>query len=273
VLKFITSKPLWVNILVGCAIVLVLVFSFFGMLDWITDHGHYEKVPDVVGQNIEAAKLVLKERGFTVEVIDSIYNSSFPKLSITKQSPDGDALVKHGRTIYLTVNRATLPLVEMPNMVGFSIKSAEIYLKSLGLLMGDTTYKPDIARNAVLEQLYNGTELKPGSKIPVGSVISFVLGSGIGNGQADMPDLVGLTFSQAKTLLAKMNVSVSIPIAEGGVADTANAYVIKQKPEVYAEPVPGQKVVNKIRAGQIVDLWISETAPEKTDTLDTQPLQ
>jgi beta-lactam-binding protein with PASTA domain len=98
-------------------------------------------------------------------------------LAVIKQSPEADAVVKAGRTVYLTVNRAIAPEVEMPSLIGFSIKSAQMMLQSLNLKLGDTSYKPDIARNAVLEQLYNGNIIKQGTKIPMGSTIDFVLGS------------------------------------------------------------------------------------------------
>ena len=80
--KFLTTKPLWVNILTAIALVMFFILSFFGLLNWITDHGHYEKVPSIVGQNADAARLALQEKGFTVEVTDSLYDPNSPKLRV-----------------------------------------------------------------------------------------------------------------------------------------------------------------------------------------------
>src|SRR5215210_9342444 len=146
-------------------VVALLVFLFFGSLDYITMHNQYQKVPSVVGKNIVAARKLLEDKGFEVEIQDSLYIDTFPKLGVIKQSPEGDATVKVNRTIYLTLNRAQPPLVEMPNLVGFSIRNAQMYLENLGLHMGDTSYRPDIARNAVLEQLYKGEAIKAGTRI------------------------------------------------------------------------------------------------------------
>ena len=260
--KFLTTKPLWVIILASIAIVMFLILSFFGLLNWITDHGHYEKVPSIVGQNANAAKLVLQEKGFTVEVTDSIFDPNSPKLSVLKQTPEADAMVKHGRIIFLTVNRAQAPLIDMPNLVGFSIRSASMYLTSIGLKLGDTTYKPDIARNSVLTQLFNGNEIKPGTKLPLGSTISFVLGSGLGDSEMTVPPIIGLTYSAAKALLSSKNIGMSNPVfMDTNIRDTLAAFVVKQNPEPFTETTPGIKVPNKIKPGQIMDIYLGSQPP------------
>ena len=127
--KFITQKPLWINVLVVIVMATLMVLLFFGSLDTLTKHGQYEKVPAVVGKNVSEATKILEAKGFEVEILDSIYIDSFPRLSVTRQSPESNATVKVNRTIYLTINRAQPPLVEMPNLVGFSIRNAQMYLE------------------------------------------------------------------------------------------------------------------------------------------------
>ena len=235
---------------------------FFYSLGWITGHDNYEKVPEIVGRDVKDAVSFLKTQGFKVEVIDSVYEMKLPKLSVVKQSPEPDAVVKHGRTIYLTINRQEAPTVEMPNLVGLSFKSAQLYLESMGLLLGDTSFRPDIARNSILNQRFDGNEIKQGTRIPIGSKISFVIGSGIGLNEMDMPNLVGLNYYEAKALLNSMNILIGMPILlDANITDTANAYVVKQEPQVFYQPIPGQFIINKIRKGQVVDLWLSTTAP------------
>lgn len=65
------------------------------------------------------------------------------------------------------------PQVDMPNLVGFSIKSAETYLKVLGLRLGSIQMVPDQNKNVVIDQLVNGQPIAPGSKIPSGTLIHF----------------------------------------------------------------------------------------------------
>jgi eukaryotic-like serine/threonine-protein kinase len=256
VFTFLTKRPLWVNILSVIILTGLLVILFFSSLNFITKHGQYEIVPSVIGKDADAARKILEAKGFEVEILDSIYVDTIPKLAVIKQTPEGEATVKVNRTIYLTINRAQPPLIDMPNLVGFSIRNAEMYLQNLGLNLGDTTFRPDIAKNAVLEQLYNGRPIAPGTKIFMGSSISFVLGDGIGTTELSVPNLMGKQFSEVESLLRSMGINYT-PAFDLDVRDSANAYVYKQKPDVYTEMIPGQKVFNRIRPGQSIDLWLS----------------
>ncbi len=261
--KFITHKPLWVNILAAIGLVVLLLFIFFGSLSWLTGYGKVEKVPSVTGQNIVAAKKSLEEKGFDVVIQDSLYVDSVAKQAVLRQIPEADAVVKSGRTIYLTINRTIPPQVEMPNLAGFSVKSAEMYLISLGLKMGEVSYRPDIARNSVLEQLYNNSIIKPGTKLPTGSVISFVLGSGVGSGDMNVPDIVGMTLDQAKDYLSSYGVSIGSIVAIGAIKDSASSFIVKQAPAALSDSLAptGIKIPNKIKQGQLMDVYISITAP------------
>ncbi|MBY0479774.1 MAG: PASTA domain-containing protein [Chitinophagaceae bacterium] len=261
--KFITTKPLWANILAAIGLVLLLILLFFGSLDWITGFGKSEKVPGVVGQNASAAQKILEDKGFHVALQDSVYVDSIAKLAVVKQSPEPDAIVKKGRTIYLTINRSIPPMVEMPNLIGFSIRSAEMYLQSLGLKLGIINYKPDIARNAVLEQSIKDVAVKAGTKISLGTAVDLVLGSGVGGGEMEVPNLIGLTVNESKSWLSSLSLNFGSVIPVGAITDTGAAFVVKQNPEPYVEPTPGQKSANKIRSGQLLDIYISAVAPVK----------
>jgi len=266
VFKFITARPLWVNILVALGLVFLVIILFFSSLDWITHHDKNEKVPNVTGQNVVAATKMLEAKGFRVEVQDSVFIDTLARQAVVKQAPAGDGLVKAGRTIYLTINRSLAPQVEMPNLVGYSFKSAQLLLQSLKLKMGDTSYRPDIAPNSVLEQLYNGTQIKPGTKIPMGSTISFVLGSGLGNSDMNVPDLVGMTLEQARQYISTLHINLGAVVPRGVISDSLHAFVVDQEPAVYMQPVPGQKVASKMKPGQIMTIYISATAPVKDTT-------
>ncbi|MCW3087489.1 MAG: hypothetical protein JWQ78_875 [Sediminibacterium sp.] len=273
IFKFVTDKPLWVNILAGLGLVVVLVLVFFGSLSWLTSYGKYEKVPMVTGQNITAATKMLEAQGFDVIIQDSLYVDSVAKQAVLRQSPEADAMVKAGRTVYLTVNRSIAPQVEMPNLAGFSIKSAEMYLQSLGLKLGYVTYKPDIARNSVLEQLFNDQPIAPGTKIPIGAVISFVLGSGVGGGEINVPNIVGMTLGEARTYLSTISVNIGSIVAMGSIQDSAASFVVRQSPEPLTDSLgaAGIRVPNKIRQGQVMDIYISNTPPV-VDTTMRNPL-
>nr|MCU0321831.1 PASTA domain-containing protein [Chitinophagaceae bacterium] len=84
--------------------------------------------------------------------------------------------------------------------------------------------------------------------------------------------LVGMTVADALNTLKSMNLSAGPIIARAPVTDTLSSFVVDQSPKVFNEPFPGQKVQNKLKAGQIIDLYISNTAPVVTSDSTTTNL-
>lgn len=265
--KFITRRPLWLNILVGFVLAIGIFSLFILSLNWITHHGSSKTVPTVVGKKYDDAKKILDKMGFDVEVEDSVYVDTLPPLSVTRQFPEGDAVVKVNREVYLTINRAVPPLIPMTNLIGYSFRSAEMTLKNMGLRLGDTLYKPDFARNSVLQQLYNGTQIEPGTKIPMGSSITLVLGTGVGEVEFPVPNLIGLTYSDAKMLIESDGLNFFSVIADEDVKDTANAYIYWQNPSQFDD----EKKLQRIRIGQTMDVKLSANKPEVADSSNHLP--
>ena len=264
--KFITHRPLWINILAGIALALAIFFIFIFSLNWLTHHDQSKSVPSVLGKTFKEAEEQLEKAGFEVQIQDSIYVDTAKPLKVLKQVPDADELVKVNRTVYLTINRAVPPLIEMPNIVGYSYRSAEMVLKNSNLRVGDTTFKPDFARNAVLQQLYKGSIISPGTKIRMGSMISLVLGDGVGDKQFVVPSLIGLTYGEAKARLEPYGLAFGSVIADG-VEDTTDGYIYWQSPARYND----EKRFNYIRSGQLMDIKLQMDKPVIDSTKIEEP--
>lgn len=254
--KFITHRPLWINVLAGILVALAIFIVFILSLKWLTHHGNSRTVPSVVGKNFDDALKQLDKLGFDVEIQDSIYIDSIPPRSVIRQFPDENAEVKVNRKVFLTINRTVPPEIEMPNVVGYSIRSAEMVLKNMGLRIGDTIYKPDFAKNSVLKQMYQGNEIEPGTKLKMGSSITLVLGNGLGEREFPVPFLLGMKFSDAKAMLESNGIAIGSIIAPG-VVDTLNAYIVRQNPQRLDE----EKQVQRIRTGQMIDIWLQIDKP------------
>lgn len=266
--KFLTTKPLWVNILAGIVLLLLLLLLFLGSLALLTQHGKTMRIPTVMGMSYAEAKKTLEGQGFEVQIQDSVYSDTIKPLQVVKQFPEAESQVKINRTIYLTINRSEAPFIQMPNLVSMSFRNAEMVLRQYGLKIGDTIFKPDFARNSVLEQQYKGDIIKPGTKIQQGSPITLVLGSGVGGGQGFIvPDLFGLTYLQAKARLDSMGISIGVVSTDHDVRDSAEGYIYKQ--------VPGQigddNMPNRIRPGMAMDIWLKASRPVRGDSTGTQP--
>ncbi|MFZ9387724.1 MAG: PASTA domain-containing protein [Chitinophagaceae bacterium] len=261
-LKQITHRPLWINILIGIILAAAVFFLFLSSLKWITGHGKSSKVPYVAGKPYEDARKVLRDAGFSVEIQDSVYVDTAKPLTVIKQIPDGDEVVKSNRTIYLVISRSVPPMMEMPNLVGYSFRNAEMVLKNMDLKIGDTTFKPDFARNAVLEQLYNGVPIAPGSPIRKGSMVSLVLGDGVGKKEFVVPDIIGMKFCDARKLLEGHGIIIGAVIGDADVEDTCSAYIFRQNPERFDD----EKHFLRIRSGQTMDVWLQVNKPARDTT-------
>ena len=257
------KKPLWYNILVGIGAFLFLFLLIFFSLGLITGNGKTEKVPSVVGLDINAAKHNLTALGFDVVVQDSIYIDTLARTAVLRQTPDADEVVKKGRTVYLTINRVLAPQIEMPNLVGFSLQSAITYLKVLGLRMGPITLQPDKNKNVVLAQLVNGVRIAPGAKIPSGTVINLFVGDGTLSVLEEVPDLVGLTVGNARSLIESAGFVVGNISSGVAIQDTASAFVIAQDPVPLSTKLDSlnMPIKNKVPMKTPIHLTIDLTAP------------
>lgn len=256
-----SGRSLWFNIMAATGLSILIFFIFFFMLDMITRHGKYLRVPDVKGKSLPDAVKFLEDAGFEVLVQDSVFYDTIPALTILKQFPDPDASVKVNRTIYLTVNRLTPPVISMPNLLGMSFRNAELELRARGLKLGDTTFVPDIAKNAVKDQLLRGVSIRPGSDVPMGATISLVLGAGIGSEDMPVPDLYGMTYEEAKAMMEASGINLGVILLDPDLTDTTAGFVYWQNPE----PISEDFRTNKIRAGQMIDIRLSLVKPERTD--------
>lgn len=244
------------NLLAVIGVCVVLYFIFFAFLGQITGHGEEIKVPNVIGKTLKSGEGQLQKIGFDIQ-IDSSYDPTQKPLTILGQQPELGEIVKPGRTIFLTVNKSEPPKTPMPNLNGLSLRSALMILNSSKLKLGDTSYRPDIAQGAVLDQLYNGSIIRPGQMIPQGSLISLVLGDGLGNTVFDVPDIVGLTYAEAVAMLSANNLQFTA-VASDEITDTASAYVYMQVPSALNE----LGTVNRLREGDEIGFYFKQNVTE-----------
>ena len=251
--KKIKGQPFWVHLLIILSITVIFVFGFLQLLGVITKHGEYHTVPAVTNYPTADAVKLLESRGFEVVIQDSVYTDTLKPGIVLKQFPEPNSTVKVNRIVLLTVNRVTLPMIDMPALQGKSMSYALEILKRSHLTPGDTTFKPDFMMGSVLEQNFNGNLVLSGAKIPWGSKIDLVIGGGLGENEVPVPSLLGLTYAEAKLVLSESGIMIGAVVPDLGVTDTANAFVYKQNPPKLTE----DRRVIYIRPGQLMDVYLS----------------
>ena len=253
--------------LVAMALGALLILGFFKLLGVITKHGDYLTVPSVLHTNTVAAIKSLESKGFTVMIQDSVYTDTAKLGIVLKQFPEANSTVKVNRLVLLTVNRVTLPNVDMPSLEGKSQEYALEILARVHLQLGDTIFKPSYMMGAVITQTYKGVPVAAGTKIPWGSKIDLEIGSGLSTEQFLVPSLTGLTYEQAKQVLLDKGLLLASTIVDAGTKDTAHAFVYKQIPPSFNE----DKSPNYIRAGQVMDLFLNAIMKTPIDSTTLDP--
>ena len=267
--KFLSRQSFIVNLIAAIVFVFVLGFIFFESLGWITNHGSYLQVPSVSGLSVDKAVNQLEKAGFEVIITDSSYNDSLPLNIVRKQLPEAGATVKVNRTVFLNVNPEALPLIDMPKLDGLSYRFALDKLDKNHLVLKDTTMTPNFMKGSVISQSYNGVEIKPGTKIRWGSAISLEIGGGNEDIKIRVPNLVGLTVSEARDVLKSNSIVLASILTSGEITDTANAFVFRQNPDVAGS----DNTPFYIQPGQTMDIWIQKDRPVIDSTQSTIPTQ
>ncbi|MFN4082933.1 MAG: PASTA domain-containing protein [Bacteroidia bacterium] len=236
-------------------IILLILFVYLvtlGAAYWLegyTRHGQALTLPDLKGLPIDDAIQTLNQKKLRYQIADTVFVDYLPKLAVVEQSPSPNSNVKEGRIIYLSVNSNTGATVAMPNLINSSLRYAETVLAGNGLKLGNVTYKPDIAQNAVLDQIYAGRSIQPGTLVAKGSSIDLIVGDGSAGASVNLPDLRGLSYTDAINILNQSFLAVGAIVFEDANKDTLRAVVKRQNPP-YSEGM----IVN---SGTQVDLFLS----------------
>lgn len=233
-----TVKDIFGNWIVKNVLLAVLVLVFIAvsaglLLRTVTKHNQELMVPDFSGLSVAEASRAASQMGIRVDVVDSIYVKRVAKGSVVRQEPKAGAMVKKGRRIQLTINAITPKQVPMPNLVGYSLRSANAELVSRGLELGKLIYIEDMATNNVIRQLYRNREIKPGAMINSESRIDLVLGLNNEDNFTNVPNLYGTKFKAALEKIHDNSLNVGSVVFDKGIRsyqDSLNAVVYRQNP-------------------------------------------
>ena len=244
--EFIKSRIFFRHLLISVILTAIILFGIFKILAAYTFHGREVVVPDCTGFTLSEIQNSPAFADFEFVVVDSVYDPQKEKGTIVTQDPLAKSKVKEHRKLYLTIIASVPEKVSMPDLKDLTLRQAIATLQTFGLIVGKMEYVPDIGTNAVLRQLYQGKEVRPGTMLQKGAVIDLVLGMGIGGSRIQMPFLIGLTRSEARRLLAADSLYVGAELYTD-TKDTVNARVYKQTPDYSSGLL--------LNVGQSIDLY------------------
>ena len=270
-------KGLFIHFSVMLVVGLGTTLGFFYVyLPSETNHGETITVPNLVERNYNELEEMLLQRNLRFEVSDSVYLSTYPPLTILRQYPKAGNKVKEGRKIFITLNRANIPKISLPQLKDKSLTHVKAVLNNMDLQIKAIERKSSPYFNLVLEATYNGEPVDEGTLVPVGSSLVLYVGTGYGNRSFEMPDLFGIEYDEALVVTNALDINIEPLNIKPGI-DTAGQvlYVVRQ------EPIPAA-VIN---IGEWVKLWLdikidssfyrqihSDTIAENPTVNDNTPL-
>jgi eukaryotic-like serine/threonine-protein kinase len=291
----IRSNNVWqVIIHIGIAVFLFLLMGilfFYWYLPSSTHHNQTVVVPKIVGISVEQLDKKLQEEGFEIIVVDSNYSRDFKPFTVLTQYPEANDKVKRGRKLYVTVSPKYPPIIKMTELKGISYPIAMQKLRALNLELGEMQFRSHVAVDVVLEQRVNGKVIAKGDAIRTGSKVDLVVGKGVGEQEFNVPHLEGMTLDNAKKVLYSYDLQIGV-IKYDATAKAPNGIIFRQAPEYMMRAAKieeevgkngklkmksqtdesgespakmQQNITNKIRAGEIIDLWISTNKNYSTE--------
>jgi serine/threonine-protein kinase len=182
-------------ILAALPLVLMLVGVFVTML--VTIRGREVVVPNLKGIEKEAAFGLLKRQRLNGVVVGTRFSADFPAGQVILQTPEGGSRVKTGKSVKLTLSEGRKQ-VEVPRLVGLTLKEAQAVLGQVGLRIGL------ISRAALLasprEQIVQQSPVA-GERNIATPYVNFLVNAPSGEFSYVMPDLRGLDAHEVTAFL------------------------------------------------------------------------
>ena len=237
------------RLLLAIVIFVALAWVTIALIDVYTHHGESETVPDLRGLYVEEADLLLNNHGLYSVVIDSVFVRDKKLGTIIEQIPAVNSTVKRNRPIYLIINSRQVRMIPVPDVNDVSFRQADAMLKSIGLNVSSVEYSPSEYKDLVIAIKYRGRNISSGMRVPEGSSLVLVVGSGLGGEELPVPGIKGMSL-EAGTEEA-LNGSMVIGAVEYDVEPSGNEdkYVIYRQ-----RPAEG----NSVPAGARIDVWLSK---------------
>ncbi len=167
------------NVLLIIASGIALLIITLVLLNLYTRYNRSVNVPEVKGLQLKEAKVLLKSEGLKFVVVDSIYDKKAVPGGIIEQVPSANSRTKSGREVFLTIYSTNPPELAIPGLVDYSYRQAEALLISMGFEQISIQEEPSEYKGLVKAIKYRGKQLQPEEKVPAGSPLTMIVGSGI----------------------------------------------------------------------------------------------
>lgn len=212
--------------LIGALLSVTVYYSINKIMSSFVSEKGEVIVPDLQGKNLTDSLEALSQSKLALLKEGSEFNQDVPAGIVIRQSPQPGMNVKEGKTVRVTVSQGG-EIVYVPNLVGETIRSATISLRSVGLILGEVLKKPSVnyEESVVLEQ-----DPVSGSTVGKEETVNIVVSSGKpSDGSFLMVNWVGKPAEEAKKWAVDNGFQVDVMPAKTNLANPG--YVFEQLPK------------------------------------------
>jgi serine/threonine-protein kinase len=250
------NGPLVLLALLLLALIAVAVFLGPKLLEGAPDT---VEVPNLSGMTQQQAEKKLSDAGLAVGDVTSVTSRDVAKGQVVSQDPAANASVQPGAEVALEIS-AGKPTVQVPDLIGDNKDAAAQALRQLKLT-------PVLKEKKSDETAGNVVDLKPGvgTEVTEGTKVTVLYASG----PQKIPDVVGLTESQATKLLKEAGFEVSSLPDDSSTEPKGT--VTRQSPEKNTPLNQGSTVTILVSTYNPATLPPTPTPPTPTATASETP--
>ncbi len=247
------------NVLIAVGVIVAMSWISLICVDFYTHHGEAEVVPDLRGSTIEEAQVILSSKGLHVQVIDSVYVRGKKLGTIIEQNPSPNSNIKTNRPIYIKINSRFVRQVSLPELSDVSYRQADAMLQSIGISVGSVEYSPSEYKDLVIQVKFHGRAVLPGTRIPEGSAVVLVVGSGLGNAETQIPAIKGMGLNEATEAITAATFVVGAVEYDATPSGNEDEYIIYRQ-----RPAAG----SSLPAGSKINLYLSKDKGRMNETFE-----
>lgn len=205
------------------------------------------EMPNLIGLKLEDARKIVDSLNLKLENVTERHDARFPAGYVIIQNPRPGMKIKEKRRVYLVISSGEQK-IEVPSLIGKSVREAKLTLEKFGLRLGEVQYdfSDEFPEGAIFSQ-----SIPEKAKVSAGTTISVVVSLGSAEGKTQVPNLIGLPFSKVEQILNEAGLRIGKVVYEPSSTVLPNT-VIEQFPR------PGFFVSR----GSAVDVFVAKELTE-----------
>ena len=217
------------------------IFAYNKLNEFFNRSGGNILVPDFKGKHTSEV-MRLKPSGIEVITRDQKYDDRQPKGYVIAQYPDPGTLVKPGKQVLITVSLG-LQKVNVPNLIGKSMREVDVALMNSQLILGNSAY---VFSDKISPDRIVGQSPMSSEEYGVNKNVDLLISLGKRPETLPLPNLTGINLDIAKERIKSWGFNIGRTYSKPD-SNRAKYQVISTSPSPYS----------LLRKGEVVNILVS----------------